>query len=228
MLRRVIDLVGSSALVILNLPILLITAFAVWATDQGPIFYRQKRSGLLGHPFELVKFRSMRVNNLPLDRPGEVEQNDPLVTTLGKWIRRLKVDELPQLFNVMRGDMSLIGPRPTLPEQVERYSPFQRRRLEVLPGMTGWSQVSGGTEISWPERIILDVWYVDHRSLSLDIRIMWRTLGVIIRGHKPMPAAMEQALRYARKHADVVELELPVCIETHNCAELALSVRNER
>jgi hypothetical protein len=112
------------------------------------------------------------------------------------------------LINVLRGDMAWIGPRPTIPAQVEAYTTFQRRRLAILPGMTGWAQVNGGAEISWPERIILDVWYVEHRSLPLDVKILWKTLGVILCGHKPNLHALEQARSFARQIADARELEL--------------------
>lgn len=132
-----------------------------------------------------------------------------MVTGIGRIIRRLKIDELPQLINVLRGEMSWIGPRPTVLEQVERYTVFQRRRLDVLPGMTGWAQVNGGAEISWPDRIILEVWYVEHRSFAIDLAILFKTLAVIACGHKPNRQAYEQALRYAQKCADSHEQAPP-------------------
>src|SRR5262249_21651862 len=116
---------------------------------------------------------------------------------VGRWIRRFKVDELPQLINVLRGEMSLIGPRPNIPEEVRKYTPFQRRRSNVRPGMTGWAQINGGIEISWPDRILLDVWYVEHRSLWLDAEILWRTAGVIFFGETPNAAALQEATAYA-------------------------------
>jgi lipopolysaccharide/colanic/teichoic acid biosynthesis glycosyltransferase len=209
MLRRTLDVLGSSFLLILCSPLLLLTAFAVWATDQGPALYRQTRVGKDRRTFELLKFRSMRVNNLSLDRPGEVAQTDPLVTLVGRIIRRLKIDELPQLINVLRGDMSWIGPRPTILSQVEKYTAFQMRRLEILPGMTGWAQVNGGVEVSWPERIILDVWYIDHRSTWLDLRILATTVGVILFGHRQNRRAINQALHHARANVPSRELRLP-------------------
>jgi lipopolysaccharide/colanic/teichoic acid biosynthesis glycosyltransferase len=210
MLRRIIELFGSVLLLVFSSPLLLVTALAIWATDFGPVFYWQTRAGKFGRPFQLLKFRSMRMNNRPLNSPEEVSKNDPLVTPIGRLIRRLKVDELPQLINVVRGDMSWIGPRPTVLEQVEMYTPFQRRRLEILPGMTGWAQVNGGAELSWAERIILEVWYVEHRSLLLDVKILWRTLGVIMRGHHPNPQAVEDAVSFARQQADVRMSDLPL------------------
>jgi lipopolysaccharide/colanic/teichoic acid biosynthesis glycosyltransferase len=202
MLRRLVDVVGSVVLLGLTSPLFLVIALAVWATDFGPVFYRQTRAGLLGRPFELIKFRSMTVNNRPLDTPQEIADADPLVTTVGRFIRRFKVDELPQLINVLRGEMSWIGPRPTVLAQVEAYTSFQRRRLEILPGMTGWAQVNGGAEIPWEDRIILEVWYVDHRSLLLDLKIIARTITVILFGHKPNLKAIEQAHHFAEKESN--------------------------
>ena len=122
-----------------------------------------------------------------------------MVTSVGRWMRRLKIDELPQLLNVLCGEMSLIGPRPTIPEQVVAYSEFQRRRLEILPGITGWAQINGGIEISWPERIMLDVWYVDHRSLWLDIQILARTAAVILFGDQRNQGALNEARAHANR-----------------------------
>ena len=196
--HRIIDVLGSAILLLLAAPLFLITALAIWLTDRGPVFYRQTRAGLLGRPFELLKFRSMRVNNLPLDDVTEIREGHELVTHVGSWIRRYKVDELPQLLNVLRGEMALIGPRPTVPEQVEKYTAFQRRRLDITPGMTGWGQVSGGIELTWPERIMLDVWYVDHRSFRMDVGILWRTAGVILFGDKRNQQAMQAAIEHAQ------------------------------
>lgn len=209
MLRRIMEVVISAFLLVLVSPLFLITALAVWGTDYGPVFYRQTRAGIFGRPFELLKFRSMRVNNRPLDRPEEVGESDPLVTPVGRLIRRLKVDEMPQLINVLHGSMSWIGPRPALLSQVEKYTPFQRRRLDVLPGMTGWAQVNGGAEISWTDRIILDVWYVEHRTVFVDMIIAWRTLFVIMCGHKPNTQAVEVALNFAKQQPDTMESDLP-------------------
>ena len=206
MWRRVIDVGGSFVLLVVCSPLLLITALAVWMNDRGPILFRQTRAGLNGRSFEVLKFRSMRVNNRSVDTSYEVGQKDPLVTTIGGWLRRSKVDELPQLINVIRGDMSWIGPRPTLLSQVEHYTDFQRRRLEILPGMTGWAQVNGGAEISWSDRIILEVWYVEHRSLGLDLRIVWRTLGVLMYGHHANYISINQARDWASRQPGAAEL----------------------
>lgn len=199
MLRRLIDVVGSGILLVLALPILLTTLVAIWLTDRGCVLYRQTRSGLHGHPFELIKFRSMRVNSLPADDVTEIREDHVLVTPVGRWIRRFKLDELPQLLNVLRGDMALIGPRPTVPEQVEKYTAFERRRLSIRPGMTGWAQVNGNIEVKWSDRILLDVWYIDHRSFWLDLRILWRTLGVVAFGEESDRTALEDADAYANR-----------------------------
>lgn len=196
---RLLEGTGTVLLILLTSPILLITAILVWATDRGPILYRQTRAGHHGTPFQLFKFRSMRVNNRPVGSFEEIQGSDPLVTPIGKFIRRSKIDELPQLFNVIRGEMAWVGPRPTVLEQVERYTEFQRRRLEVLPGLTGWAQVNGGAEIPWQDRIDLEVWYVQHQSFWLDLKILWMTISVILLGHKPNPIAIAEARRFAIK-----------------------------
>jgi lipopolysaccharide/colanic/teichoic acid biosynthesis glycosyltransferase len=195
MQRKCIDVVGSVVLLILASPLFIAVAIAIWMTDFGPVFYRQARAGLFGRQFQLIKFRSMTVNNRPTDSLQEIGKADPLVTMVGRFIRRTKIDELPQLINVLRGEMSWIGPRPTVPAQVKAYTPFQRRRLEILPGLTGWAQVNGGAEISWEDRIMLDVWYIEHRSWLLDLGILCQTLAVIVFGHNPNERAIEHARR---------------------------------
>lgn len=216
MLRRAVDVVASIIALTLTAPIFLLTAVAILTSDPGPVFYRQSRAGLHGKAFQLLKFRSMRTNNRPLNTFEEIGEKHPLVFPLGGWIRRFKVDELPQLINVLRGDMSLIGPRPTVLDQVEGYTGFQRRRLEVLPGMTGWVQVNGGTELTWPERIVLEVWYVDHRSLKVDAEVLLKTFSVILFGYRLNPRAFEQALRSARAQADDIAIGLvPAPVMTH-------------
>jgi lipopolysaccharide/colanic/teichoic acid biosynthesis glycosyltransferase/glycosyltransferase involved in cell wall biosynthesis len=192
-------MLGSSIFLLVAAPLLAITALAIWLTERGSVFYRQTRVGLLGRHFQLLKFRSMRVNNLPFDDVTEIREGNALVTPVGRWIRRFKVDELPQLVNVLRGDMSLVGPRPALPVHVEKYDSFQRQRLKIRPGMTGWAQVNGGIEVTWPERIMLDVWYVERRSFWLDVRILWQTLGVVLFGERRNPAALWEAIAHAHE-----------------------------
>jgi lipopolysaccharide/colanic/teichoic acid biosynthesis glycosyltransferase len=157
-------------------PLLALAALAVkLAGGGGPVLYRQTRVGKDGADFELLKLRTMVVGAETKGAGFAVNEGDPRITRAGRLLRRLSLDELPQLWNVVRGDMSMIGPRPTLRYQVERYTPRQRRRLEVKPGITGWAQVNGRASLPWDERIELDVWYVEHRSARLDLRILART-----------------------------------------------------
>ncbi len=187
---------GAGALLIALLPILVTAAVAVFVEDGRPVLFRQQRSGRGGGTFQVGKFRTMRRHDATPEELGQVFNDHALVTRNGRILRRLKIDELPQLLNVLRGDMSLVGPRPTLPSQVREYSEFQRRRLDVRPGMTGWAQVNGNAALSWTERIALDVWYVDHWTLELDLRIIVMTLGVVVRGERPAPVALKEAREY--------------------------------
>ena len=204
--RRLVDIFCSGILLLLGSPIFLVTALAIWLTDRGPVFYRQTRAGRRGLPFELVKFRSMKVHHISPLVVGQVRGEHPMVTPVGRLLRRFKIDELPQLLNVLRGDMSLIGPRPTVLEQVAEYTPYQRRRLDIPPGMTGWAQVNGGVEITWPQRIVLDVWYVDHRSFWVDLKILWRTVAVILYGEAPDSTSLQEAIGYAKQQAGEAEM----------------------
>jgi lipopolysaccharide/colanic/teichoic acid biosynthesis glycosyltransferase len=163
-------------------PLLGLAALAIKLDDGGPVLYRQARVGRDGVDFELLKLRTMVVGAETQGAGWAVDRGDPRITRVGRVLRRLSVDELPQLWNVLRGDMSVIGPRPTLRYQVERYTERQRRRLSVLPGLTGWAQVNGRAELSWDERIELDVWYVEHRSARLDLRILLRTPKALLAG----------------------------------------------
>jgi lipopolysaccharide/colanic/teichoic acid biosynthesis glycosyltransferase len=177
MIRRAIDVVvAGTALVVLS-PVLAVVALLVRLRLGSPVLFRQRRSGLHGEEFTIVKLRTMRAERYPGE--PDADRTPPL----GHRLRSTSLDELPQLWNVLRGDMSLIGPRPTLPEQVARYGPHERRRLEVKPGLTGWAQVNGRNAISWPDRIELDIWYIAHRSLTLDLRILARTIGRLLRPH---------------------------------------------
>jgi lipopolysaccharide/colanic/teichoic acid biosynthesis glycosyltransferase len=143
--------------------------------DGGPVLYRQRRVGRRGDEFELLKLRTMVVGAESQGAGWAVNEGDPRITRVGRVLRRLSLDELPQLWNVVRGEMSLIGPRPTLAYQVERYTPRQRRRLDVKPGITGWAQIHGRARLPWEDRIELDVWYVEHRSPWVDVKILLRT-----------------------------------------------------
>jgi lipopolysaccharide/colanic/teichoic acid biosynthesis glycosyltransferase len=159
-----------------------LAAAAIKLDDGGPIFYRQRRVGLNGEEFELLKLRTMEVGAETKGAGFAVNEGDPRITRAGRLLRRLSIDELPQLWNVVRGDMSLVGPRPTLAYQVERYTPRQRRRLEVRPGITGWAQIHGRARLPWEQRIELDVWYVEHRSPWLDLKILVRTPAALFAG----------------------------------------------
>jgi lipopolysaccharide/colanic/teichoic acid biosynthesis glycosyltransferase len=163
-------------------PALVLAAVAIKLEDGGPVFYRQRRVGLNGREFELVKLRTMVVGAEQKGAGYAVNVGDPRITRVGRLLRRLSVDEVPQLWNVVRGDMSVVGPRPTLAYQVERYTPRQRRRLDVKPGITGWAQIHGRARLPWDERIELDVWYVEHRTPWLDLRILARTPAALFAG----------------------------------------------
>jgi lipopolysaccharide/colanic/teichoic acid biosynthesis glycosyltransferase len=174
-LNRTLDVAIAGAGVVPPSPFLSASPIAVKLGDGGPVLFKQTRVGKDGRDFELMKLRTMVVDAEKQGAGYAVNKGDSRITRVGRFLRRTSLDELPQLWNVVRGDMSLIGPRPTLRYQVEHYSDRQRRRLEVLPGITGWAQIHGRASLSWDERIELDVWYVDHRSLRTDLLILLRT-----------------------------------------------------
>jgi lipopolysaccharide/colanic/teichoic acid biosynthesis glycosyltransferase len=182
-LPRGIELALASAGLVGASPLLALAAVAIRLDSRGPVIYRQLRAGRDGKRFELLKLRTMHEGADPAGVGVPVLEGDPLVTSVGRLLRRFSLDEVPNLLNVLRGEMALVGPRPTLPAQVEEYTSRQRRRLEVRPGVTGWAQVNGRAGIPWEERIELDVWYVDHRSPGLDLRILARTARRILTGH---------------------------------------------
>jgi lipopolysaccharide/colanic/teichoic acid biosynthesis glycosyltransferase len=174
-LNRAADVVIAGAALVVSAPVLAVAALAVKLTSSGPALYWQTRVGMDGADFELLKLRTMVVGAENQGAGFAVDRGDPRITAVGRVLRRLSLDELPQLWNVVRGDMSVIGPRPTLRYQVERYTERQRVRLSVKPGITGWAQVHGRAALPWDDRIELDVWYVEHRSPSLDLRILVKT-----------------------------------------------------
>jgi lipopolysaccharide/colanic/teichoic acid biosynthesis glycosyltransferase len=173
-MNRGLDVAAAGFGLAVASPLLALAALAI-KLEGGPVLYRQRRVGLNGEEFELVKLRTMEVGAEQKGAGFAVTEGDPRITRVGRMLRRLSIDEVPQLWNVVRGDMSLVGPRPTLAYQVERYTPRQRRRLEVKPGITGWAQIHGRARLPWEERIELDVWYVEHRSPWLDLKILART-----------------------------------------------------
>ena len=181
-MNRVLDAAAAGAGLALTSPVLAVAALAIKLEDGGPILYRQRRVGYQGRDFDLLKLRTMVVGAERQGAGFAVDRGDPRITRIGRLLRRLSLDELPQLWNVLRGDMSLIGPRPTLRYQVEQYTPRQRRRLDVKPGLTGWAQVNGRTKLPWDERIELDVWYVEHRTPWLDLKILLRTPLALVTG----------------------------------------------
>ena len=174
-MNRALDVAGATLGLVLASPFLAAAAIAIKFDGGGPVLYRQQRVGKDGREFELVKLRTMVVGAERQGAGWAVDHGDPRITRVGSVLRRVSLDEVPQLWNVVRGEMSLIGPRPTLAYQVEQYTPHQRRRLDVRPGITGWAQVQGRASLPWEERIELDVWYVEHRSPSLDLKILART-----------------------------------------------------
>jgi lipopolysaccharide/colanic/teichoic acid biosynthesis glycosyltransferase len=180
--NRAADVAIAGTGLLVASPLLGLAALAVKIADGGPVLYRQTRVGRDGSDFELLKLRTMVVGAERLGAGYAVNEGDPRITRVGRLLRRLSLDELPQLWNVVRGDMSVIGPRPTLRYQVERYDERQRRRLEVKPGITGWAQVHGRAALPWAERIELDVWYVENRSPRLDVRILAKTPFALFHG----------------------------------------------
>lgn len=173
--KRVVDASASAVLLVVTLPIQAVVAAVVLADLGRPVVFRQRRPGKDGRVFELVKFRTMRHPN------SELVTDDERLTPVGQFLRSTSLDELPTFWNVLKGDMSLVGPRPLLVEYLERYTPEQARRHEVLPGITGLAQVSGRNGLSWDDKLALDVHYVDHRSVGLDISILFRTIGHVVR-----------------------------------------------
>ena len=164
-------------------PVLIVAAIAIKLDSRGPVFYRQRRVGKDGQPFEMLKLRTMVSGAEHMGAGLAVNQGDARITRVGAILRRFSLDELPNLVNVLKGEMAIVGPRPTIQVQVDSYSDHQRRRLEVKPGITGWAQVNGRASLPWSERIELDVWYVDHRSPVLDLKIIARTLRMLVTGH---------------------------------------------
>jgi lipopolysaccharide/colanic/teichoic acid biosynthesis glycosyltransferase len=181
-MNRAFDVATAGLGLAVASPALAVAALAIKLGGGGPVLYKQRRVGLNGQEFELLKLRTMEVGAEQKGAGFAVNEGDPRITRVGRLLRRLSLDELPQLWNVVRGDMSLIGPRPTLAYQVERYTPRQRRRLEVKPGITGWAQIHGRAKLPWDDRIELDVWYVENRSPILDLKILARTPRALFGG----------------------------------------------
>ena len=182
-LSRLFDIVGAALGLVVTAPLLTLSVVAIRLETPGSPIYRQRRVGRDGRPFELCKLRTMVSGAEHVGAGLAINEGDPRITRVGAVLRRFSLDELPNLVNVLRGDMAIVGPRPTIQAQVDQYTTRQRRRLEVKPGITGWAQVHGRASLPWDERIELDVWYVDHRSLLLDLRILARTARMLATGH---------------------------------------------
>lgn len=189
--KRVFDIIASCILLVLFSPVMALTACLIYLTMGSPVLFRQQRPGLYGQPFTLVKFRTMTDAR---DKTGNLLPDEMRLTRLGALLRSTSLDELPQLFNVLKGEMSLVGPRPLKMEYLSLYTPRQARRHEVLPGITGWAQVNGRNSLSWEEKFELDVWYVDNQSFWLDLKILFLTVvkvlkreGISAEGHVTMP-----------------------------------------
>jgi len=181
-IRRAVDIAVSALALLFAAPVLAAAAVAIRLESPGPVIYRQRRAGMHGRSFEVLKLRTMVDGAEHIGAGLAIDANDSRVTRVGALLRRTSLDELPNLLNVLRGDMSLIGPRPTLPVQVAQYTERQRGRLAIKPGITGWAQVNGRASLPWSERIELDLYYIEHRSLALDLRILRRTPALVLGG----------------------------------------------
>jgi lipopolysaccharide/colanic/teichoic acid biosynthesis glycosyltransferase len=182
-LKRALDVAGALVALAAAAPFLVIVLVAIRVESHGHPIYRQRRVGRAGEPFELFKLRTMVAGAENLGSGLVVDEGDERITRLGAFLRRISFDEVPNLLNVLRGEMSLVGPRPTVQVQVDRYSPRQRGRLSVRPGLSGWAQVNGRASLPWSERIELDLWYVEHASFALDLRIIGHTIQMVATGH---------------------------------------------
>ena len=181
--KRALDVVVAGVALVVSAPLLALAALAIRLEGRGHAIYRQLRVGRDGEPFELYKLRTMVTGAETMGAGLAVDQGDARITRVGGLLRRTSLDELPNLLNVLRGEMSIVGPRPTVQVQVDRYSDHQRRRLDTRPGLTGWAQVNGRASLPWAERIELDLWYLEHASLRLDLKIMVASVRMVLMGH---------------------------------------------
>jgi len=181
-IRRAVDVAVSAVVLALASPVIALAMLAIRLESPGPVIYSQRRAGLNGELFDVLKLRTMVDGAEHIGAGLAINADDDRITRVGAFLRRTSLDELPNLLNVLRGEMSLIGPRPTLPAQVEQYTPRQRGRLQIRPGITGWAQVNGRASLPWEERIELDLYYIEHRSPALDLKILWRTVAMVLGG----------------------------------------------
>jgi lipopolysaccharide/colanic/teichoic acid biosynthesis glycosyltransferase len=203
-LPRAADVAIAALSLAVTSPLALAAAVAIKLDSRGPVLYRQRRVGEAGHEFELYKFRTMTLGSDPVGIGTAIGADDPRITRAGRLLRRLSLDELPNLINVLRGEMALVGPRPTIPAQVELYTQRQRRRLDVKPGLTGWAQVHGRASLPWEERIELDVWYVENRTPAMDLRILARSAALLLsgRGLVAGPSGLAAPKEWSREEGD--------------------------
>ncbi len=191
-MSRLFDLLITIPALLVLWPVILLLALLVYFKLGSPVFFRQTRPGMNGRPFEIIKFRTMRD---AFDANGNMLPDCERLTSFGRFLRSCSLDELPELWNVLKGEMSLVGPRPLLMQYLDRYTPRQARRHEVRPGITGWAQVNGRNAISWDDKFELDVWYIDNQSVILDLKILWLTIGSVFRREdvcQPGHATMEE------------------------------------
>jgi lipopolysaccharide/colanic/teichoic acid biosynthesis glycosyltransferase len=181
--RRAFDIVVAGAALLFFSPVLLLAMLAIRLESPGSPIYRQRRVGLDGEEFDVLKLRTMVTGAEHIGAGMAIDEGDTRITRVGEFLRRTSLDEIPNLINILRGDMAVIGPRPTIPVQVAQYTDRQRGRLAVKPGLTGWAQVNGRAALPWPERIELDLWYIEHRSWRLDFQILMRTARMVLSGH---------------------------------------------
>lgn len=181
-LPRFVDPLVAAIVLALLSPALLVIAILIRLDSRGPVFFKQIRVGRYDRPFDLYKLRTMTEGSDPIGVGTVLEREDPRITKVGAWLRRFSIDEVPNLINVVRGEMRIVGPRPTIPSQVRLFSDRQRRRHDVRPGMTGWAQINGRVGLEWGERIELDIYYVEHRSMALDLKIIFRTVWLVLSG----------------------------------------------
>ncbi|MFM1651926.1 sugar transferase [Brevibacillus sp. B_LB10_24] len=202
-MKRCFDLVFAGLLLLLTLPVLLAVALLIRWKLGWPVLFKQQRPGLHGKPFTIYKFRTMTSQT---DADGRLLTDEQRLTPFGQWLRRFSIDELPQLFNVLKGELSLVGPRPLLMEYMPLYTPRQARRHEVRPGITGWAQINGRNAITWEEKFELDVWYVDHQSFCLDVKILCLTLVKVFdpRGISEDGCATVQDFTGSRNHQEMM------------------------
>ncbi|SRR5579883_122029 len=202
LLTAIVEICLSLVALIVLLPLWLLISLFIKLESPGPIFYRQKRVGQQEKLFTIYKFRSMRVNTIPPLELGAVKHDHLLVTKMGYIIRRFKLDETPQILNVLKREMSIVGPRPCLPERLPTMTPHEKTRFSCLPGLTGWAEVNGNVELSFQEQVALDIWYVQHRSLWLDIKIILKTLFVVVVGSHKNESALKDAQAFYQKGFD--------------------------